>query len=297
MLNFIRGDSKPELPKEARSSASQGQAARFRLSAKRFEGEGEELKRSGPFPEKGEPENRNAKEKKPAVKKKEKADSVLFVHYYGAMFLLLIAAFIGSGYFVLNPIYAELKTVNGEIESTALQLEDERMLLGSLERSIAAAEAIPAETLMRVDEALPRNDEIPKLLTTLSLIAERNGVELSGVQFTPTEQPEGAKKGKRMSVELATLGIHLTLSSPGYRATRSFLEDIEENVRIMDVKSITVTGNDQDGSIDYTLELIAYSVVEPQAAVMDEADMMLGEDPMMYGEGAPEEMGIPEVSL
>jgi Tfp pilus assembly protein PilO len=296
MLNFIRGESKPELPKEARSSASRGSAARpLHPFASRFGGKHEESKRNRSFPDKGKMNDRVGKEKKAAPKKKEKRNSDLFVHYYGALFLLLIAAFISSGYFVLNPIYAELKTVNGEIETTALNMGDERALLGSLERSIAAAEAIPAETLMRVDEALPRDGEIPKLLSMLSLIAERNGVELSGIQFTPAEQPEGANKGKRMSVELAALGIHLTLASPGYRTTRAFLEDIEENVRIMDVKSITVTGNDQDGSIDYTLELTAYSVAEPQEPAMDENEMMFGEDPMMYGEGAPEEMGIPEV--
>ena len=101
-------------------------------------------------------------------------------------------------------------------------LDDERGFLESLDRSIATAEEIPESTLIRVDEALPRDIEIPKLLASIALITKQNNIELSNIQFTPAEKPkETEKKPRRTSVELVPLGISLTLQSDGYRSTRS----------------------------------------------------------------------------
>lgn len=234
------------------------------------------------------------KPEKKTDKKKKKERSKLFTDYYGIFFMFLIGAFIGAGYFVLNPLYAEFKTLNSDIESQLQTLDDERNFLNSLDGSIAAAEEIPESTLIRVDEALPRDIEIPKLLSTIAMITKQNNIELSNIQFTPADKPKKTeKKKRRTSVELIPLGISLTLQSDGYQATRRFLEDLEENVRVLDVKTITVTGNEQDGSLSYTLELTAYAIRKPErpegfedfpddltGGIMTEEGMMMGEEEM-----------------
>lgn len=205
-------------------------------------------------------------EQKGEGKKKKKESSKLFTEYYGIIFLFLIGIFIGGSYFVINPLYAEFKTVNGDIETKLQTLEDERSFLNSLERSIAAAESIPAETLARVDEALPQDVGIPKLLLTMSELSKQNEVRLTNVQFSPTSEPKGIKKRRSSAIELVPIKINLTLEAPGYQSTRTFLEDLEENVRILDVSTINVSSNEQEGTLSYTLELTAYSIKKSERA-------------------------------
>ena len=40
--------------------------------------------------------------------------------------------------------------------------------------------------------------------------------------------------------------------------------DTGQRVRVLDVKTITVTGNDQDGSLSYSIELTAYAIKKPE---------------------------------
>lgn len=266
MPDFLHEGKETEVPETEAASASQG-VKRHAFRSRR-------------------PGSGRQEKKKADDKKKKKEPSKLFTDYYGILFMFLIAAFIGAGYFVLNPLYAEFKTLNGEIESQLQTLDDERGFLDSLGRSIVAAEEIPESTLMRVDEALPRDIEIPKLLATIAMITEQNNIVLSNIQFTPAEKPkETEKKRRRTSIELVPLGINLTLQSDGYQATRKFLEDLEENVRVLDVKTITVTGNEQDGSLSYTLELTAYAIKKPTRPTSGFEDLP---DEFM-GEGAPME--------
>lgn len=220
-------------------------------------------RRPGTAPRKGDaPSNES-------VKKEKKQPSKLFREYYGILFLLLLAVFVALGYYALNPLYTEFKELNTEIEVQLQTLEDERTYLDSLERSIAAAESIPQETLARVDEALPEEINLPKLLITMSTIASENGVGLTSVQFTTTGEPKRSERTRRASamIELIPLDVNMSIDSPGYRATRSFLEDLESNVRVLDVSTISVTGNEQDGTMTYTLDLTAYAVRKPERKI------------------------------
>lgn len=199
---------------------------------------------------------------KPVKEKKKKKPSRLFVDYYGVMFLLLVAVFILAGFTLLWPLISEFKMANAEIESSVVTLKYERDYLESLQRSVAAAETIPPDTLMRVDEALPRRVGLPKLLQTMSLIAEQNGVSLSSVQFNePKQSPAETQQARALSA--TPLDINLTLGSPSYAATRRFLESVERNLRVLDVQQITVTSNEQSGELTYTLQLRTYTLSAP----------------------------------
>ncbi len=202
------------------------------------------------------------KTEKDDKEKKKKKPSRLFVDYYGVIFLLLVAIFILAGFVLLWPLISEFKMTNAEIGSTVQTLKDERDYLESLQRSIAAAETIPADTLMRVDEALPRRVGLPKLLQTMSLIAEQNGVQLSSVQFNEPKQSSTETQQAR-ALSAAPLDINLTLNSPSYAATRRFLESVERNLRVLDVQQITVTSNEQSGELTYTLQLRTYTLNAP----------------------------------
>ncbi len=224
--------------------------------------------------------------------KKKKEPSKLFVHYYGSVFLLLIAGFVAAGYFLLSPLITEFKEVNETIGTKLTEVDDARAFLESLDLSIQAAESIPEDTLMRVDEALPRDVGIPKLLKTIAEIATEYNVEVSSVQFAPgaaAKKEEGATRSPYRGMELSPIDINLTVDAPGYQVTRAFLEALETNVRVLDVNTISVTGED-DGAMSYTMTLTAYTLKKQERYVpvdmmgdemMGGEVMLMGEEPMM----------------
>jgi Tfp pilus assembly protein PilO len=181
-----------------------------------------------------------------------------FREYYGAAFLFLVAAFILAGYFFLYPLVQEFKTINQEIQSQSQVLTDERTFLDTLNQSIAAAQAIPADVLMRVNEALPREIEIPKLLQNMSRIAEAHGVGLTSVQFSEPPASPAAQTGGA-GPTLVPVEISMKVDAPDYATMRAYLEDIERNLRVLDMRTINVTANEQTGELTYEIRVVAYS--------------------------------------
>jgi hypothetical protein len=197
-----------------------------------------------------------------------KAPSRLLTDYYPALFLLIVGIFIAAGFIVLRPLIMEYKMTHAEINVSVETLKAEREYLQSLHQSIAAAEAIPPETLASVNEALPREIGVPKLLQTMAVLAAQDRVRLSNVQFTPPKMPGPAARGSTATSSTARgvtaqpVDMSLTLSSPGYANTRRFLESLERNVRILDIQAIAVAGNEQSGELTYTVNVRTYALTK-----------------------------------
>lgn len=183
-------------------------------------------------------------------------ESPLLVHYYQSVFLLLIMLFVASGYFVLNPLIATFKQVNLEVSSTLTQKEGAEAYLASLNRSIKAAETISPETMKRIDEALPKEVNIPVLMKTFLLLAKNNGVKMGSINFSP-EQSSADAAGYG-GYALATVRASASITAPGYLVMRRYLEDLQKNIRLLDVESIRVDGDEESGEMNYTIELKTY---------------------------------------
>jgi hypothetical protein len=189
---------------------------------------------------------------------KKKPPSRLFTEYYGAMFLAVIALFILSGFMFLKPLILDYKTMMTDIPDAGATLKDERDYLNSLKASVAAAQAIPPDVIKNIDEALPRTVGIPKLLVTMSTIAESMGVRLSSVSFAAPKSASVSPQEGARGLTLSPVDISLTLSAPDYATMKNYLNRLERNLRIMDVQSINVTGNDK--SFEYPIQLRTYTL-------------------------------------
>lgn len=169
--------------------------------------------------------------------KAPKPPSRLWTEYYGAIFLLLTGAFLTAGFLFLRPLILEYRGIGGTITATSEQLRDENEYLESLQRSIEAARSIPEQTLDDVNEALPRDMSIPKLLQILAEIAQQNGVQLNSVQFS---EPRLGDSSTGLFSAVQAMDINLGLQSSGYAYTRRFLDTLEHSLRLFDVQTITV---------------------------------------------------------
>ncbi len=180
---------------------------------------------------------------------KRKEPLPIFTHYYGVFFLCLIALFLGGGYALLAPRYASMTTVWAESGSLAETLANEQQYLNALNNSIASAEAIPKDVLQRVDEAMPSDDSgIPKLLVTMSTIAQQSGVSLGSIQFSPGSAVPSSAPGTQISVVPTRISTNIT--AKGYQAMRRFLTNLEQSLRLIDINSINVSASSQTEKTD-----------------------------------------------
>jgi hypothetical protein len=197
--------------------------------------------------------NASSEEKDLSVEVK-KAPSKIWTEYFGALFLFIIAIFILVAFFVLHPLIIQYKKITGTVAATATQLTDEQGYLDSLHRSIAAAQSIPPNTLADIDEALPREAGIPKLLTMMPLIAQQQHVSLNSISFAPS--PGGGPQGSD------TVDIDISFPTTGYTQTRQMLEALEYNLRLFDIDSITIAGgSSQDQTQD--IRIRTYNLPPP----------------------------------
>jgi hypothetical protein len=196
---------------------------------------------------------------------KKKPPSRLFTEYYGALFLAITALFILSGFMFLKPLILDYKAMTLDIPDASTSLKDERDYLNSLKASVAAAEAIPPDVITSIDEALPRTVGIPKLLVTMAAIAESTGVRLSSVSFSSPKSVFASPQEGARGLSLSPVDISLTLSANDYATMKTYLNKLERNLRIMDVQSINVSGNEK--SFDYPIQLRTYVLSQqaPQA--------------------------------
>ena len=192
-----------------------------------------------------------------SIRKKPRG-SALFVRYYGATFFLLVSVFAFIGYRVFQPLIQRFKETNERIQTTLTEIDDGNRFLDSVNASIAAAESIDPDTILRIDEALPKREDTPKMLKMFSKIADSSEVSISSIQFSRGTASKDDASPSEFS--LIPISIGLSVTSPGYLAMRDFLHNLETNVRLLEANSISVTPNEGTGEFSYTLDMTAYAL-------------------------------------
>lgn len=193
---------------------------------------------------------------KPAAKRPSK----ILGEYYGSVFFVLVLAFLGAAALVLKPMLDAVKDANARTSTGVQTLENEQRYLDSLDRSISAAENIPASVLSQVDRALPREPGIPELLVLLGDTATRDGVKVTNVSFS---EESAATQQARATSTVAEIGVNLSVTAVNYPQIKRFLRDMESSLRILDVTGINVSM--RGGESAYAILMKTYVYMPPRA--------------------------------
>lgn len=189
-----------------------------------------------------------------------KRPSKILGEYYGSIFFLIILAFLAVTALVLKPKLDVVKGTNAEVTTQLQSLDDSRAHLDSLERSVSAAQSIPAAVLGQVDRALPRETGVPELLVLFGDTATRDGVKISNISFA--EEPASSRQARPTSTT-AEVAINLSVSAPNYGQIKRFLRHIETSLRIIDITGINVSTQGAESA--YAIVLKTYVYVPPRA--------------------------------
>ena len=114
-----------------------------------------------------------------------------------------------------------------------------------------------------LDKMLPSTVDNIRLIINLNNIALQHGFSLKGISAAASQDKSGSgaasnagTNGSISAPTLDTVVISFSVSAP-YQQFISFMQDLEANLRIMDVTHLSVSANDT-GTYDFSVQMNTY---------------------------------------
>jgi len=168
--------------------------------------------------------------------------------------IILIGIALSFFFVFTNPIYNDILTLNSEIKSYDDTLDNSKVLESERDNLTAKYNAIIPDNLIKLEKLLPGNVDNVRLILEIGQIALPYGMVLKNVKYNVTTNtdttatataPQSILQGGLTSKTPKDYGIFdLEFSISGtYDNFINFTKDLESNLRIVDISSITFSSN------------------------------------------------------
>lgn len=159
--------------------------------------------------------------------------------------ILAIAISIGIFFGFINPRWTvNIRSIQSQIVSADNTLRAVNSYKEKQKDLAAQQESISPDQLERLELMLPDDAKNVVLVRDLYWLAAQSGLNVSGIDVA--SGAEGGANTVFAAEGVSPLGtVDLSLSATGsYAALQQFLTTIEKSLRLLDVRSITVSGTD-----------------------------------------------------
>lgn len=182
--------------------------------------------------------------------------------------IILLLGALAVGLLYLRPEWNRFTALRAEgqsLQSTAAELDD---LLDNRDKLILAINALSKEDLKRINQAFPVGPQTSEFLVMLEGIASKNGVSLRGVDLasqsessqsksTGQPKPGGVPVSARAYATIREFPFTLRIIG-SYESITSFLEDLENSLRIVSVQEIVFNAPGSSQAFDVTMKAKTY---------------------------------------
>ncbi len=117
-------------------------------------------------------------------------------------------------------------------------------------------ENIPAEEIIRLEKVLPDNVDTVNLAMNLDSIAAKYGIAINSIKAVEANNQAGFEIVQSTAGPYAPVSISFSFVA-GYQDFRNFIEDIEQSLRIIDIKSISFDTT-ETGLYDFSISADTY---------------------------------------
>jgi Tfp pilus assembly protein PilO len=163
--------------------------------------------------------------------------------------LVILVIFVPYFLFVLKPKYEQVSLKRNELKNKEEQLENLKKYRIDVQKLIENYKAIDPKDVEAIIAALPSEDDMPGLFVQLETIALASGLNLLGIDIT--EKKEAMTIG---GINVKEMDISANLSGGEYENFKKFLGEIESNLRIFDLASVSYAPE----AATYTVNLKTY---------------------------------------
>ena len=169
----------------------------------------------------------------------------------------LIVASVAVFAVLIKPEYQNIQNLRAILYSKTGMVEVEQKAIGQVQNLIADYKGT-AKLGEQLSLALPTEESVSSVMSQLNAIAQLNNILIQGVgiEYLPIK-PSPTKLSSAKG--LGTLRLDLKLFGP-YSSFKSFLGDMEKNVRIMDLKTLKIeqAGKSNNDVFFFTLGVDTY---------------------------------------
>lgn len=180
--------------------------------------------------------------------------------------IILIALAIGIYFTFTRDQLAQARAIKSVNDEYSAAIKSAVELIKVRDNILAQYKALSEEDQANLDKMIPSTVDNIRLIIDLNDVALRHGFSLRNVKATtPTSQQNLTGSSVRSDSNkvagitvpvLDTVSVSFSTSAP-YLEFISFLQDIEANLRIMDITKLTVNVKDS-GVYDFGIELKTY---------------------------------------
>lgn len=170
----------------------------------------------------------------------------------------LIGVLLTLGYlFVFRPEFVRIR----QADRTA-RLQEERTAkeayLKKLDELNAAFQAYDAEDVERIRMMIPQEEDTPGLMAILEAAAQASDLQLTTINFAA-----GDTTGIPGVQGLGALNISISVQHGNYQRFKLFLESLETNLRLFDVRSANISP--VTASYSLTIRAYVWTAAKPAA--------------------------------
>ncbi len=158
----------------------------------------------------------------------------------GILAIGFLAGTVAVYFLLISPIYfTDIKELQLKRDSFNEALSNSREVQKKRDDLVAKYTSISRDDLDRLDKILPNQPGTMKFILEMEDIAHQNGVVMKSIDVKGNENTAGAAGG------VQNIMFSVSVTSP-YASFRSFLKDIEKDLRLTDINSIRVSAGEKD---------------------------------------------------
>ncbi len=174
--------------------------------------------------------------------------------------LLFVGAFVIFFDFV-QPAYGDLMATRGQLSSQQQTLDNESKTITQI-KAVVAKYADQVDAQNQVGAALPMGANLANAVTQIYGLAQANGISVQNIGISVANTGSGARSAPTANLAVRPTGtIAFAVSAVGpYEGFLSFLSGIETNLRIFDVKQISIQSTPSTGAKAAVQNLFNYNV-------------------------------------
>jgi Tfp pilus assembly protein PilO len=174
--------------------------------------------------------------------------------------IILVGVAVAGFFLYAKPLWDESKVIKTEIASYDEALTNAKTLESERYKLTQKYNAIDPNNLSRLEKMLPENVDNIRLVLEIGNIAQKYGMELTGISYDSTIDNKKSSKDNKDKTETPSIGTPtigseygewtLGFSTTGtYETFLSFLKDLENNLRIVDISNITFSSDTSGGGV------------------------------------------------
>lgn len=197
-----------------------------------------------------------------------------------SIIILVISILFASGAFIfIKPIMAEIS----KLEADALSLENSKAGLIRTKKDLENKTTVKKNANMeKISETLPADPGIPDLLVQIQAISAKSGVAMDSFSFSLSNEgqksllsaSDSVLKGEDKGEIFPSVGISMEVTGV-YSSIKSFIKNIENNIRIMDINSIKISGPSTKESLEMKASVEISAYYNPSLAADEEKESNL----------------------